>query len=50
MMDYLLSTCKDCLKDYDTAEMVWLKGYTCEPCYRIAVEASVIKTQKEISE
>jgi len=49
-MGYLIATCKDCLKDYDTAEMVWLKGYTCEPCYRIAVEASVIKTQKEISE
>ena len=48
-MGYLIATCKDCLKDYDTAEMVWLKGYTCEPCYRIAVEASVNKTQKEKS-
>jgi hypothetical protein len=34
-----LATCKDCLDDFDTAEMVWLKGYTCEPCCRLAVKA-----------
>jgi len=30
-----LAICKDCLDDYDTAEMVWLKGWTCETCYRL---------------
>jgi len=30
-----LATCKDCLDDYDTAEMVWLKGWTCVTCYRL---------------
>jgi hypothetical protein len=40
-----LATCKDCSEDFDTAEMVWLKGYTCEPCYRVAVKNSGLKTQ-----
>jgi len=44
-MGYLIATCKDCSKDFDTAEMVWLKGYTCEPCYRVAVKNSELKTE-----
>jgi len=41
MSEITLATCKDCLEDFDTVDMVWLKGYTCIPCYFSAVAGDV---------